>query len=294
MNWYQLFPGNPDLYVLPAKLLADSLAYVGETLTWSEADLLAYMQEWAHEHSHASQWTSRSNNAKTGSVPTQWVGADRESSLESCEGCSLRDGFTDPETGTLSKCYAHFGTPALAHSSVRRAWKRRPERYSPLYAVNEAPRSAKSIRLAGIGDSARAYRLHLYAALYLAYLRGLQTLAYTHMWRHAWAQDLRPWFMASCQTWEEVALAKSMGWRATIVQSVGPESWSNGQYVGSRKLGSGVVCPAMVSHGKVQCADCRLCNGQIAGPVIVFPEHGPGSNSRKNRAKAEDRRISYE
>ena len=283
---------NPDHYELPDRLITESASYVADTLGWTIGELVSFVAVNSPHHVHASQWTFKSNNVKTGSGPGQWVGASRVESRRSCEGCPLLHGEIDPETGTTSSCYSHGGTPAMAHASVLRAWNRDASRYSPLFAVNQAPRSAKFMRFGVIGDTARAYRPSVYAALYLAYQTGLDPLAYTHMWRHSWAADLRPWFLASCGTWSEVERARSMGWRATIVESRPPEDWTEGSYVGPRRIGSGIVCPAMMSD-RVTCADCRLCNGLKAGPTIVFPEHGPGSNSRKRRKKATSR-VSYE
>ena len=47
----------------------------------------------------------------------------------------------------------------------------------------------------------------------------------------------------------------------------------------------GIVCPAILSPEKVTCNDCRLCDGSKPGPVIGFPDHGPGTRVKKLKAK---------
>ena len=88
-------------------------------------------------------WVGRSKNDKTGDIPQGYVGADREQTEKSCEGCPLRKGG----------CY-HWQGAIRAQSSMQRAHAKNPDgdRYSLSRAIAESRRTARYARGAVGGD----------------------------------------------------------------------------------------------------------------------------------------------
>lgn len=71
---------------------------------------------------------------------------------------------------------------------------------------------------------------------------------YTHQWRNLdsrWSRFL----MASCETPQDVVLAKSLGWSTFRVRSEG-----------APMLSAEIQCPN-VKNPSIQCSNCRLCSG---------------------------------
>jgi hypothetical protein len=86
--------------------------------------------------------------------------------------------------------------------------------------------------------------------------------AYSHQWRREDAADLAAVAMASVDSSDERAEAKSLGFRTFRI--IRDES----------EIEQGeILCPA-TTHG-IQCADCGLCLGGAAGADIGIVVHGP-------------------
>lgn len=222
---------------------------------------------------HSIVVTARSDNAKTGDVPTVWVGATLEQSRESCRGCALL------ERG----CYAQHGQVAVGMRSIERSRAAR-KRLSPRAAIDEAVlRRRKTpprlLRVSAIGDAARAKVGQLDAAIVHAKRRGLAIVGYTHFWAHADGSWLRGLLMASCNNLDELALAERLGWRATVIMPTGT--------TGTLRRADGsilaVECPASAAARigkKYTCNDCAssrrgaLCDASKPGPHVYFAEHG--------------------
>lgn len=218
--------------------------------------------------------TARSDNAKTGDVPTVWVGATLEQSRESCRGCARL------ERG----CYAQHGQVAIGMRSIERRQRRRGKWLAPKAAIDEAVlRRRKTpprlLRVSAIGDAARANIGQLDAAIVHAKRRGLAIVGYTHFWAHADGSWLRGLLMASCNNLDELALAERLGWRATVIMPTGT--------TGTLRRADGsilaVECPAIAAGRigkKYTCNDCAssrrgaLCDASKPGPHVYFAEHG--------------------
>lgn len=212
-------------------------------------------------------WSARSSNAKTGDVPTAWIGASKEEARASCAGCPLLTGG----------CYAHTGTPAHAAASVRRS----TADHSLTAALHGAVRAARMVRLSAIGDVGRCGKETADAIVAEVKAAGLAVVGYTHHWREATvAEAWRGRLMASCDTLADADRAIAEGWRAAVVLPDGTD--------GDTRTPAGALvklCPAQASEGKVTCNTCRLCDGSRPGPNIGFRFHG-NSRTRADRRRA--------
>jgi hypothetical protein len=208
-----------------------------------------------------SLWTVSFNNQKTGAVPTQYVGATRKETWDSCSGCNLRP---DADGG----CYAWAGKISRGANSVRKAAARGKD-YSLEACLERTPRSAKVIRFGAIGDPARVNRAALLQDIDTAREAGLKVIGYTHHWKEEPITGvLRNTFLASCETVEQADEAMKRGW---LVSVAGPDS-----------LPGMVTCPNY-KREEIQCNRCGLCEiatlrrSKFKG--VVFPAHG-GSKKR--------------
>lgn len=102
-----------------------------------------------------------------------------------------------------------------------------------------------SLRLGAYGDPAALPRLIIAT---LADAVGMRITGYTHQWRNPAFRFLRAYVMASCDSASDYARAKAEGWRTfrVIQKRMLP-------VLGSREI----LCPSE----KVQCIDCKLCDG---------------------------------
>jgi len=203
-------------------------------------------------------WTVAVSNEKTGNIPTQYVGLNRDETWSSCEGCSLR-----PDAG--GGCYAWNGNSQRGANSVRKATA--AGRPADLQTVLErTPRSAKAVRFGAIGDPARVKRSKVNADISLARKEGFKVLGYSHHWKsEPWNGRLKNTFLASCETMEQAEEAAEKGW---LVALAGPV-WVEGM----------VTCPHY-ARPEIQCNRCGLCDVptlQRTGYTgVVFPAHGGG------------------
>ena len=210
-------------------------------------------------------WTYASDNEKTGSIPTAWIGKNKAESRATCGDCPLLES---------GQCYAHFGTPAIGHAALSKAAARGADRSMERAFQNRSVR-AKMIRVGAIGEPGVLPLSWWQGVRAAAKKAGLDVIAYTHSWRVR--PDLAGESMASCDDIFAVDEALAMGFRVAVVL---PEDHACARFVtpGGAK---GIVCPAILTNHKVQCNECRLCDGSKPGPVIGFPDHGPGSKTRK-------------
>jgi hypothetical protein len=210
---------------------------------------------------------NRSTNSKTGDyvqtyilradmAPTEAarIGAD----VSVCGGCPHR-----PSTG--GACYVTLCQGPLA---VWKAWR------SGKYATAE---SADDLRAAGAG---RRVRLGSYGDPVAVPVEVWQALTidstthngYTHMWRRSIAGAFKDLCMASVDSREEARKAGAAGWGTFRVTLPG-----SGLMNGER------TCPASAEAGhKVQCEDCRGCDG-ISGRHWAIVAHG----TKASRAKVQ-------
>lgn len=214
-------------------------------------------------------WTARSNNKKTGDIPTGWVGEKKEETAASCKGCQM---FKNTPNEKYS-CYAWRGMVHTGLNRVQTTAAARPDDYSLKVALAKRAKTAKAVRLGSIGDPG-AIPIKLMRS-YAKYIRsqGLSILCYTHRWRKLSAA----WYklsMASCDTVEQVDEAASKGWRTTVIV---PSSFINVKRFKTPQGRDVVIYPAMrAAHLGVKaitCNECRLCDASRDGPQIGFPKH---------------------
>jgi hypothetical protein len=196
----------------------------------------------------------RSLNVKTGAMIQTWIIRSDVHPLEArrtgadysiCGTCPFRDG----------RCYVQIGqAPAAIYHAYHRG----------LYPRGTAADLAgRAVRFGAYGDPAAAP---------VALWRSIASVAssrtgYTHSWKRRPA--LRGLVMASCESPEDAARARSLGWGVFRVLSPS-EQKSRGE----------ATCLA-VAAGK-QCADCTLCDGRALS--VVIPAHGGLATMSKWRA----------
>jgi len=204
----------------------------------------------------ASLWTVSTSNEKTGVIPTQYVGATRDETWASCEGCNLRP---DADGG----CYAWGGNSVRGANSVQKAIA--SGKPGDLASVLErTPRSSKAVRFGAIGDPSQCERKALNADIALARSQGFKVLGYTHHWkREPHNGRLKDTLLASCETLEQAESALAKGW---LVSVAGPES-----------VPGMVTCPHY-ARPEIQCNRCTLCDvptlRKSGYTGVVFPAHG--------------------
>jgi hypothetical protein len=219
-------------------------------------------------------WLGTTKNKKTGNVPTLWVGATREESLDSCGSCPL---LKRNAPDNKARCYAQHGSPSFAHAAMVKCASKGKD-YSFARAILSRAASARMVRFGAIGDPAAIDPDILLRWIDGSRKLGLDVVGYTHQWREDAHQWLSEHFMASCDSLDEVDEAERMGWRATVV--VRPDFTKGRTHDGTKAV---VVCPAIAAERKgrkVTCNDCRMCDPSKPGPVIAFPDHGPTARNK--------------
>lgn len=214
-------------------------------------------------------WTPQAQNRKTGRIPTAYVGETREETRASCDGCALRDA---------GRCYAwsgpqsQLGLPKVQNGLARRGAKF----YTLAHALKNRLASARVVRVATIGDPARADRVELLVSLRTIRAAGLGVVGYTHFWREAGNEHLRRDLMASCDDVAQADEARAAGWRpAAIVDEVAADGGAVVETPGGARL---VVCPAQ-RRDDTTCNTCGMCDprhrvwkaGKVHG--IAFIDH---------------------
>lgn len=195
-------------------------------------------------------------NPKTGPVPQLWILSQNTppnvavrtgSDADVCGPCPLR-----PAVATGTACYI-ARRAVQAPLSVWRAW-----RGQPVAARAEVARAlqGRAIRLGAYGDVAALPE----STGLVPWLAGLAAghTGYTADWRRApW---LRQWCMASVQPEADWWHARALGWRVF-----------RGVETRARVLPRlERYCPSE----RVQCAQCRLCDGARQGaPSIAIEAH---------------------
>lgn len=196
--------------------------------------------------------TFKTENRKIGKMDQLWILPKNMNPLQAsrlgcdrsvCGDCPLRHA-------NGGACYVNLG-----YSGPANVWK---AYMRGKYGMNR-PKTGKPLRLGAYGDPA-ALPFEVVSSL----LDGCRHTAYTHMWRTC-DQRFKDICMASCETLEDQAEAKAMGWRTfRIVEDY------------SECLPSERPCLAD-SKGK-KCSECLLCRGGGKGPDIVIKIHGTKKN----------------
>lgn len=218
--------------------------------------------------------TERSENRKTGDIPTVWilpaslpVTAARSGEDEAvCGSCPLR-----PKNA--GGCYvALLRGPTSAHRSVANA---------PHLSIGDMwrrVRHAPAIRFCGWGDPA-ALPVDVWEKIHaLRPVSGPPILGYTHMWRAR--PDLKGVCMASVHSPSEATDALREGWRPFLVA---PPDMKPPKVVAGRYS---FECPGTGNAPSFRtCAQCRACDGRRENDQRAFPWiHAHGGLFAKPRA----------
>ena len=229
-------------------------------------------------------WSPTTRNRKTGNIPTAFIGATREESKVTCQGCSL----------LTTSCYAQKGVVAVAHNSLTKRLKRLGAAW---YTLEEALKlrshQAKYVRVSAIGDAARCDAAEVRRQHDFVRGKGMGWLAYTHFYEEAAANGVGDLFTASGNSMEDADRLINLG--AKKATAVVPwDFYKNGASHFTPDGRRAVICPALAAHAKgarVSCNECGLCDPEKRGPkVILFPEHGTtvrGKLSKAAKAGAE-------
>ena len=238
-------------------------------------------------------WVSKSSDKKIGKVLASY------SPIETCpDSCDLKDGG----------CYAW----GLFYLRVLGKKISSGKLFKPLkVAMSERTIDCKIARHRVAGDVVGDIEGTLEEIKEIEEA-GLINIGYTHYWKDDRAQPLKEYFRASCQNEEELMLARSMGWGATLVV---PENTSN-----KIKLSNGevaIMCPVikeekritekielmsfdskrdkqaakkeMKSNIKINCNSCTLCkiNDKTKKIAVMFEVHGSKSTISNATKKVE-------
>lgn len=215
-----------------------------------------------------AMYLATSKNKKTDNVPQQFIGETREESKASCGDCPLLTGIKDAKTGKVTKCYAQYGTVAMGHTSMIKAAKKDPNRYTLKEALRLRSNRARIFRLGSIGDPSAMHRASLKADIAQIKAEGLKIVAYTHQWDGK-NQDLQADFRASANNLEDADKALSQGWKVATVTT----EWDGVSKVMTTPSGvKGTVCPWFYSSSAT-CNSCQLCSASMPGKLVIFPAH---------------------
>lgn len=208
--------------------------------------------------------TRKSRNGKTGAMlqtyilradmsPTRAVLDRQDGGI--CGGCVHR---LEPKTGHRT-CYVNVWQGPLM---VARAFQRGNYPTVDQRALAALVRD-RSVRFGAYGDPA-AVPVSVWQ--FLADNAGGYT-GYTHQWRSPKFAAFAGLVQASCETMDDVRLARSKGFRGAFL--VVP-SHASGAVIPR----GAVLCPASIEAGKrTTCERCGLCNGKN-GALVAIHAHG--------------------
>jgi hypothetical protein len=222
----------------------------------------------------ATGLAGKSANAKTGAMVQVWIlradiapqaAAHSGADASICGNCPHRGDVVDGRNVGRT-CYV---TLFQAPRSVFASWQR------GIYpAADDLAQlgAGRMIRLGAYGDPA-AVPLHIWEALTQ---RCAGFTGYTHQW--ARFPELAPYCMASCDSNDDRAAAKLLGFRTFRVRAAADP-------LQPRE----VICPASAEAGKrTSCAECKACGGTSAKAKadIAIVAHGVGAKQFERRNAA--------
>ena len=222
----------------------------------------------------------KSRNPKTGDMVQTWImladtaphlAVKTGEDISICDGCPQRGTIEKTLKGELKNrnriCYVIVHNAPL---SVWNSWKRG---IYPTATAKEASKRLKGLglRIGSYGDPG-AVPVSIWRDLVqgAAYWVG-----YTHRWRAL--PELAPYCMASCDSMDDRAHAKLLGFRCFRVTT---------EDVFQAKDKREVICPSSEEAGrKAKCDRCKACSGTSgkAKADIVIQVHG--SKGKINAAK---------
>lgn len=213
-----------------------------------------------------------SANAKTGRMLQTWIlRSDVHPAIASINGddysiCGDCPHRSDPTTGRKRTCYVNT---AYGPAAVYRAYH--SGRYRHIGGTFKVPTSC-AIRLGSYGDPAAIP----FCSWELLLRDCTSRTGYTHQWRSPFAQWLKAYAMASCDSVTDYHDALALGWKAFVVYN------PNDHYTRRLlKLHKATPCPSShewIAAGKpkVSCERCLKCDGTKASVMIAG--HGRAKN----------------
>ena len=220
----------------------------------------------------ATRVETKSTNSKTGGdivqtfilrsdmSPTEAIHSGADASI--CGSCPHRGKLMTTATGTRNverTCYVLvFQAPTVVYKAFTRGV------YPELTLADAAELLRdRMVRLGAYGDPA-AVPFEVWQALLV---HTSARAGYTHQWRVC-DQRFAQFAMASCDSEDDMADAKAMGWRTFRIRA-------HGAPIAHRE----VVCPASKESGfKTTCDQCKACGGlsSKARADIVIEAHRHG------------------
>ena len=216
-------------------------------------------------------WVSVSQTKKLGPIPASYASIDHYCS----DNCALKG----------NGCMAQTGRVRIHEQRVTNGGKCR----TLMEAMRSVARKAKVVRHRVSGDVFNPDGLNDVAGtveeckIIEAY--GLTNIGFTHSWEYAEVEPLKPWFRASCDSYDQVEMAVALGWGTELtVVKFNDDVVNKIAKIGER-LGmelEAVGCPAQKTSNKVDCNMCTLCkitDAQTGSQktkkyVVVFYTHG--------------------
>lgn len=193
------------------------------------------------------------SNPKTGLMLQTWIVRSDVHPTEAlhngddvsvCLNCSAR-----PKKGVKRLCYV----PIMGVNSVWQEYKMGNYGTMPNYSLG------LSARIGSYGDP---------SAVPIAVWKELMTnvpfaTGYTRQWKNPKFQDFKKFCQASCYNLAEYNEAIALGWKAFVVRGLGDPV----------PMGA-IQCPAVADPYIVNCANCKMCNGNTTN--ISVEVHGNG------------------
>ena len=236
--------------------------------------------------------TARSQNTKTGDLPTIWIGNSKEQVARTCceSGCPL---LPTHKGGTFKKgngkfgCYAWGGRVQMAAVRLWKTAKANPMAYKLKNALANSSLNARLVRLSAIGDPVSLTQAQAdeiidgiaeHNAEYRSKATKLRIIGYTHGWdqegmHERWGDHL----MASCHSLEEADEAFEQGWRPALEATFAEDP---GRIITTPKGNKLMVCPHLLSDElkPKMVKDCNACGWCAVSDSkfkmgIVFPNH---------------------
>lgn len=199
--------------------------------------------------------TFRSRNEKTGDMIQVWILRADKSPL-----AAVVEGGEQATCGTCPLQHKASGGEGLCYVNkmyVKGTWEAWQRGQYPKFNEREHGKYFRDrvIRWGAYGDPAMFPARVAKPLFKLA--RGWT--GYTHQWRDAYAQDWKPYVMASVESPEARQRAKSSGWRTFRVRRLDEPMEPKER-----------MCPASPEGGnKAHCESCQACDGSARGSGLA-------------------------
>lgn len=219
--------------------------------------------------------TKKSKNSKTGDMIQTWImrsdigpiQASQTGEDKSVCGSCIHRGASDGKHAKGRSCYVNlpFGGP----NSIYRAYK--DGKYPKLdWSFFEG----NFVRFGSYGEIVNVP----FSIVSKIAKKSSGWTGYSHAFKQKWAQPYKKFLMASVDKKEDIALAKTLGWRYFRVRGLNDEP-----------IQGEMQCPASKEQNhRLTCVQCRACNGAKDNPnrvsVTILAHGSPPAlaNAKRN------------